>query len=135
MALGEGHGLSPQAFLPVGWQIFPARQVDGDALLAGVGQGLIHHSLDQAQGLQLGSGGQALHHQIQIGVAPKAAGLQGRTKQPHPLQQRPTLPQGLRGPARCYQQQLAPFLHKPLLPGPAPLQVLVMEMKGIMGEG
>ena len=45
MGSSEGHGLPPQAFLPVGRQIFPARQVDGDALLAGVGQGLIHHLL------------------------------------------------------------------------------------------
>ena len=51
MSSSEGYGLPPQAYLPVGRQILPARQVDGDALLAGVGQGSIYHSLHQSQGL------------------------------------------------------------------------------------
>ena len=120
--------------MPVGRQIFPARQVDGDALLAGVGQGLIHHTLHKAQGLKLGSGGQPLQHQIQIRVALKGAGLQRRTKQPRSLHYRPTLPQGLRGLGGCHQQPLPPFLQKPLLLGPAPLQVLVMEIDGTHGK-
>jgi hypothetical protein len=53
---------------------------------------------------------------------------------PFDLQPRPTFSQGLRGPARCQQQQLPPFLHQPLLLAPAPLQVLVMKINGSHGK-
>jgi hypothetical protein len=37
-------------------------------------------------------------------------------------------------PARCHQELLPPLLHKPLLLGPAPLQVLVLEINGSHGK-
>lgn len=37
MASTERNGLLPQAFLPVGRQIYPAGQVDTDARLTGAG--------------------------------------------------------------------------------------------------
>ncbi|WP_411875209.1 hypothetical protein [Vulcanococcus limneticus] len=37
-------------------------------------------------------------------------------------------------PARCHQELLPPLLHKPLLLGPAPLQVLVVEINGSHGK-
>jgi hypothetical protein len=133
MASGEGQGLPPQAFLPVGREVFAARQIDGDAALASMGQERIHHSLHKAKSLQLGSGGQPLHGQIQIRVALKGGGIEHRTKQPHAPQQRPTLPQSLRRPCRRNQQLPAALFQKALLLGPDAPQVLVVGIDGNHG--